>query len=168
MLITEKLGTVNTTSITGCDIDVVIIEWYEAGKRILHKQTKSGIAVTIKFLQKNPDLKEGDILWRDQNTVIIVEIKPSKCIVITPDTILTASSVCYEIGNRHLPLFYEGNDLLVPYEVPLHNLLEASGCRIKVEERKLNNALKTTVLPHLQTGDVNTLFSKILQLTTSA
>ena len=168
MLIKEKLGNIHTTSIINRDIDVLIIEWYEANKRILHKQTKSGIAVTIKFLQENPNLKEGDILWLDQNTVIIVEIKPCKCIVITPGNMLIASSISYEIGNKHLPLFYEGDDLLVPYEMPLHNLLLASGYQVKVEERKLNNALKTTVLPHLQTGDSNSLVNKILQLTTSS
>ena len=70
MLIKEKLGNINTTSIINRDIDVVIIEWYEANKRILHKQTKSGIAVTIKFLQENPNLKEGDILWQDENSII--------------------------------------------------------------------------------------------------
>lgn len=168
MLIKEKSGNIKTSAIINREIDVLIIEWYEASKRILHKQTKSGIAVTIKFLQENPNLKDGDILWQDQNTVIIVEIKPYKCIVITPPNILVASSICYEIGNRHLPLFYEGDDLLVPYEMPLHNLLEASGYQVKVEERKLNNALKSTVLPHLQVAGTGSLISKILQLTTSS
>jgi urease accessory protein len=168
MLIKEKLGNINTTTLINRDIDVVIIEWYEANKRILHKQTKSGIAVTIKFLQENPNLKEGDILWQDQNTVIIVEIKPCKCIVITPGNMLSASSICYEIGNKHLPLFYEGGDLLVPYEMPLHNLLQASGYQVKVEERKLSNAFRTTVLPHLQVAGTDSLFSKILKLSTSS
>jgi urease accessory protein len=144
MVITEKLGNIYTASITNCAVDAVIIEWYEANKRILHKQTKTGIDITIKFLKENPGLKEGDILWRDENSMIAVEIKTCKCIVITPGTMLAASSVCYEIGNRHLPLFYEGDDLLVPYEVPLHNLLQASGYRVKTEERKLNNELRTT------------------------
>ena len=167
MLIQEKLGNINTTSIINCNIDVVIIEWYEASKRILHKQTNSGNAVIIKFLKENPNLEEGDILWHDQHTVIIVEIKPCKCIVITPGNMLTASSICYEIGNRHLPLFYEGDDLLVPYEKPLHNLLEASGYPVKVEERKLSNAFRTTVLPHLQVAGTGSLFNKICKLSTS-
>jgi urease accessory protein len=167
MLIKEKLGNLQTTSILNRNIEVLIIEWYEANRRILHKQTKSGKTVTIKFLQENPNLKEGDILWQDQNTVIAVEIKPCACIVITPDTILKAFSLCYEIGNKHLPLFYEGDDLLVPYEEPLYKLLKASGYQLRVEERKLNNDLKTTVSPHLQVAGTDSLFNKILKLTTS-
>lgn len=168
MLIIEKSGNINTTLIINRYIDAGIIEWYEASKRILHKQTKSGIAVTIKFLQENPKLKDGDILWQDEKSIIAVEINPYKCIVITPGTMLTASSICYEIGNKHLPLFYEGDDLLVPYEMPLHNLLLASGYEIKIEERKLNNAFRTTVLPHFQVSGTDSLFSKILKLTTSS
>ena len=83
-------------------------------------------------------------------------------------TILAASSLCYEIGNRHLPLFYEGNDLLVPFEMPLHNLLQAAGFLLRVEERKLNNALKTTVLPHLQVTATDNLFGEFRQLPTSS
>lgn len=168
MVIKEKLGNIYTISIIGRDIDVLPIEWYETNKRIQHKQTKQGRNITLKFLRENPDLKEGDILWEDQNTLIIVEIEPCKCIVITPKTILAASSLCYEIGNRHLPLYCEGDDLLVPYEMPLHNLLQAAGSLLRVEERKLNNALKTTVLPHLQLTGANDLFSKICQLSTSS
>ena len=168
MLIEEKLGNINTTSINNCDIDVVLIEWYETNKRIQHKQTKQGRNITLKFLKENPDLKEGDILWQDQNTVIVVEIEPCKCIVITPVNMLIASSACYEIGNRHLPLFYEGDDLLIPYEVPLCNLLEASGYQFTVQERKLNTAIKTTVLPHLQVAGTDGLFNKILKRTTSS
>jgi urease accessory protein len=167
MLIEEKLGNLYTSPGSNCDIDVVMIEWHEANKRILHKQTKDGIAVTLKFLKQAPNLRDGDILWQDQHKIIVVEVLPCTCIVITPDSILTASSVCYEIGNRHLPLFYEGDDFLVPYEIPLYNLLEASGYAVKIGERKLNNALKTTVLPHLQVADIVSLPGKIIQPTTS-
>jgi urease accessory protein len=167
MLIKAKLGNIHTTVI-GQDIDVVIIEWYETNKRILHKHTASGIGITTRFLQENHKLQEGDILWQDKNLVIAVQIKPCECVVITPTNMLAAASLCYEIGNRHLPLFYEGDDLLVPYELPLHNILQASDYQVKVEERKLSNALKTTILPHLQVAGTVSLFSKILQLTTSS
>ncbi len=129
-------------------IDKLIIEWYETSKRILHKKTVGGIPVTLKFLNRNPDLKDGDILWQDQHTAIVIEIKPCECIVITPGNMLEAAAVCYEIGNRHLPLFYEANELLIPFESPIHNLLSAVGYSLKIEERKLKSRFKTTVLPH--------------------
>lgn len=150
-------------------VDILVIEWYEAHKRILHKQTNSGVAIALKFLNENPDLTDGDILWENDRSLLIVEIKPCESIVITPKSILEASSLCYEIGNRHLPLFYGGDCLLIPYDVPLHNLLESSGYEINIEDRKLTNAFNTTVLPHLQVGGTvrDNLSNKNIQLSTS-
>src|SRR6266404_6062625 len=140
IFIKEKSGNIYSAFNHERDIDILLIEWHEARKRILHKQTIRGQDVTIKFLSENPDFKDGDILWQDENTIIAVEIKPCECIVITPESMLQASSVCYEIGNRHLPLFYEGVELLIPYDVPLYNLLRVLGYPIRVEDRKLNNS----------------------------
>ena|ERR1019366_8148177 len=168
ILVKEKLGNIHSASDHDHYIDVLLIEWHEARKRILHKQTSQGKDVTLKFLNENPNLKDGDILWQDENTIIAVEINPCDCIVITPESMLQASSVCYEIGNRHLPLFYEGDELLGPYDVPMYNLLQGSGYTVKVEERKLNNSFQTTVLPHLQVGITDSLPNKIHQLITSS
>lgn len=167
MLINEKAGSVNTITIGTRRIDKLLIEWYEANKRIMHKQTQSGKEITLKFLQQNPDLKDGDILWEDEDVVIAVEIKQCEAIVIKPATIFEAASACYEIGNKHLQLFYEGDELLVPYEAPLYRVLQAAGYIIKVEERKLTNAVKTSVSLHLHQGNSINFFNKVSQPITS-
>lgn len=168
MLIQEKSGNINSLSNNDHIIDALEIEWYETNKRILHKSTKSGMEIILKFLGENPDLKDGDIMWQDKNKIIAVEIKRCECLVIRPQSMLSASTVCYEIGNKHLPLFYEGDELLVPYEVPLHNYLLVSGYEVKIELRKLNHRLKTTILPHMQVGGTDSHFKKITKLSTSA
>ncbi|MEP6615608.1 MAG: urease accessory protein UreE [Ginsengibacter sp.] len=145
---------------TGLNMDEVILEWYEADKRILNKVSKSGRDISMKFLQGNPNLREGDILYRDNEQVIVVKMNPCSCIVISPDSILTASAVCYEVGNKHLPLFYEEGDLLVPYENPLYNLLQSSGYAVRIEERKLQHRIKTTVMPHIQLAAGELIFNK--------
>jgi urease accessory protein len=52
MLIQEKIGNTNTTNIDDKIIDWLLIDWFEANKRILHKKTNSGNEVILKFLQK--------------------------------------------------------------------------------------------------------------------
>lgn len=76
------------------------------------------------------------------------------------------ASVCYEIGNKHLPLFYYNSELLIPFDAPLYHMLSASGYKPVRQTRKLLNQLKTTVNPHVNTDGRQGLFSKILQLTT--
>ena len=166
MLIEEKLGNIHTVATGNCGVDVVDIAWYETNRRILHKVTRRGTSITLRFFNDSPGFRDGDILWRDHETVIVVDILPCKCIVITPANLPATAWVCYEIGNRHLPLFYEGGDLLVPYETPLYNLLQASGHNVFVAERKLNNPLKTTVLPHVQIAESAAIYNRIIQPTT--
>lgn len=168
MLVKEKLGNINSFEIGDRLVDPLGIEWYEADKRILHKYSRSGEHVSIKFLQPVVNLKEGDILWLDDTRIIAVEIKRCKAVILKPANIMEAANIAFEIGNKHLPLFYQKDELLIPYEEPLYKLLKASGYWMKIEDRKLNNALKTSVSPHAHSGNSTSLFSKILTLTTSS
>jgi urease accessory protein len=167
IIVKEKSGNIYSSVNDNRDIDALQIEWHEARKRILHKETKQGRAICIKFMRENPDLKEGDILFQDDKITIAVEIIPCECIVLKPSNMREAAAVSYEIGNRHLPLFYEADELLVPYDVPLYNLLVTLGYTINIEERKLNCSFQTTVLPHLQVGMADSLLDKIHHFTTS-
>lgn len=166
MLIQNKIGQLKNFETAGRIIDWLQLEWHETRKRILRKVTNSGKEVSIKFLNKNPDLTEGDILLEDEHTIIAVEILPCPCLVVTPKNMFEMASVCYEIGNKHLPLFYEEQQLLVPFENPLYKLLLAQGYDVKQENRKLLQPLKTTVTPHGTSSE--TLFSKIMKLKTPA
>lgn len=168
MLIKEKLGNLTSFDVGARSIDRVAIEWYEASKRILHKRSQSGREVIIKFLNESQNLTDDDILWYDETLAIVVDIQPCEAICIKPASIHVIAAVCYEIGNKHLPLFYYNEELLAPFEAPLFKMLTAAGYQPKREYRKLLKQLKTTVSPHGNTESKQGLFTKILQLTTSS
>ena len=164
MLIQNKIENLATFEINQRQVDYILLEWYEARKRILIKTTQSGKEISIKSLHKNPELTEGDVLFADDKIIIAVSILPCDCIVVQTKTMFEIASACYEIGNKHLPLFYEADQLLVPFEMPLYNLLSVQGYDVKQEKRKLLQPLKTTVSPHnVAIGD--NVFSSILKLT---
>jgi len=165
MLIQSKLGNLAERQSVKT-VDWLQLEWYETGKRILRKHTTSGKEISIKFLHENPALTEGDILWEEEQFVIAVSIVPCDCMVVQPANMFEMASVCYEIGNKHLPLFYEADSLLVPLDAPLMRLLSAQGYSVAKDRRKLLRPLKTTVSPH--SDGSNSLFTKILKLTNPA
>lgn len=162
MLIQENKGRWDGTVSGQKKVDYLGVEWYETNKRILHKRTLAGTPVTLRFLNQNPDLKDGDLLFEDDHLLVLVEIIACKTIVLAPNNFIETAALCYEIGNRHLPLFIEGQDLLVPFEMPLFHLLQASGYQPEVQERKLEHALKTTVLPHVEISTDQDLTQKIV------
>jgi len=166
MVVKEKLGNINAYEIKGRYIDWLEMEWYETRKRILHKKTVAGRDISLKFLTESPEITQGDILYQDEFILIAAEIISCDCIIVKPETIYETASLCYEIGNKHLPLFFEDDSLLIPYESPLFLLLTAQGYVVLRENRKLLQPLKTTVSPHADQGNTS-LFSKIMQLTNS-
>lgn len=166
MIIREKTGRIGDYGGLDIEPDWLELEWFETRKRILHKTTSRGLAVSMKFLTESPEITEGDVLYVDAERLIVARILPCDCMVVKPGSLFETASLCYEIGNKHLPLFFEDNALLVPFEAPLYRLLVAQGYAVLRDERKLLQPLKTTVSPHAS-GSSGSLFSKIMQLTNS-
>ncbi|MFP5042322.1 urease accessory protein UreE [Parasediminibacterium sp. JCM 36343] len=161
MLIQEKKGNLHTYA-GNKNIDWLPLEWFETNKRIQRKKTTAGIEISLKFLNENPKLTQGDILHETENSLIVVEVLPCDCIVVQPKSMFEMASVCYEIGNKHLPLFFENDAVLVPFEMPLYRLLLAQGYQVLQEKRKLIQPLNTTVSSHGH-PESNSLFSKIMK-----
>ena len=164
MIIKKIIGNLKDVTVANRTVIYLELEWYETSKRILHKRTNSGHEISLKFLDQTQNLGEGDVLYEDTEMLIVVQIQPCDTIVIKPASMYEMAYVCYEIGNKHLPLFYENGELLIPYEDPLLRLLQASGLKPVVEERVLQHQLKSTVAPHGHSNS-RSLFSKIIQLT---
>ena len=165
MIIKEKLGNINDIVINYEVIDHVLLDWYETNKRILHKHSQHGKEITIRFLKENQNLTEGDIIYQDDESIVVIDIMPCEVIIIRPGNMHEMASVCYEIGNKHLPLFFQDDELLVPFEEPLFRLLNTGGYNIMKGERKLISPLRSTVTPHGHNSE--SLFARILKLTTS-
>ena len=145
IVIQEKRGNTNSYPVPHKEIDYLLIEWFETNKRILHKVSSGGKELTLKFLNASPAFAEGDVLYEDESSVIVVAIPTCDCIIITPKDNIELAGACYEIGNRHLPLFYSNDELLVAFEWPLFRWLEVSGFIVARSDRKLMQALKSTV-----------------------
>jgi urease accessory protein len=164
MLVKEKIGNLELFAINNRNIDYVLLDWYETNKRILHKKTVLGRDITMKFINESPQLGVGDIIYEDDFGLVAVDINECEAIVIRPRSMYEMAAVCYEIGNKHLPLFYQEDEILVAFEAPLFTLLGKNGYSVEKAKRKLMTPLKTTVSPH--SNSRISLFSRIIKLTT--
>jgi urease accessory protein len=73
MLIQQKKGNLATITTNNRCIDWLQLEWYETSKRMLRKQTQAGNDIALKFLDKNPMLTQGDVLYEDDTLIIAVD-----------------------------------------------------------------------------------------------
>ena len=130
MLCEKILGRADQTDLSGSQLDYVNIEWFEAFKKIHKKVTDKGEEVGIRLDDTvlSRGLYEGDILYLDKERALVVHTP--KCMVIRVKVDENhphmAAKVCYEIGNRHAPLFYgeEENTFITPYNEPMYLMLE--------------------------------------------
>ncbi|MBC9932319.1 urease accessory protein UreE [Chitinophaga qingshengii] len=164
MIIDKIIGNTNTLSLEGRTIDPLLLEWFETTKRIQRKHTQQGMEIAIRFLKEGQRLRIGDILYMDDNRAVVVDIIPSDAIVVTPRSLLEMGSVCYEIGNKHLPVFIQDDQVLMPFEEPIFRWLQAGGYDTVKAHTKLTNLLNANVQPHSHGNGGSSLFSKIMSL----
>ena len=110
MLCEQIIGKLEELDDSGRQIEYVDIEWHEAFKKIHRKVTDHGTDVGIRMDDSvlSRGLFQGDVIYLDENVAIVVNTPPCEVIEIstTEGHGMMASKVCYEIGNRHAPLFW--------------------------------------------------------------
>ena len=125
-MICEKiLGNAKDEKFFGKKVDYVDIQWDEAFKKLHRKTSSSGIEIGIRMDDSilTRGLKQDDVLAVEGDTVFAVNIPPCRALVVRIDKNhphMTAK-VCYEIGNRHAPLFWgeEAGTFITPYNEPM-------------------------------------------------
>lgn len=122
MIVTQAIRN-STPSEVNKQIDYLPIEWYQTSKRIQRLLTTGGLAIAIRFLGKRQCLQDGDILYEDNDKVVMVSILPCEAIVVKFTDLITLGLIAYEIGNKHIPLFVEDKSLFMPYENAMYDWL---------------------------------------------
>ena len=117
MLCEQILGKLPDFDLSGKTVEYVDIEWHEAFKKIHKKTTDHGTEIGIRLDDSvlARGLYQGDVLYADDSTVIAVNTPPCEIIRISlaPGHEKQAAKVCYEIGNRHAPLFWGEDDTFI-------------------------------------------------------
>lgn len=121
-IINKPKGSITEKEFEGFSIDYVDIPWYDSEKRIQKLVTNKGINIGIRLDGDNVTrgLLQGDVLEVINGEAIVINIIEEKCIVVKANDLRTVAKVCYEIGNRHSPLFYseDYSELVLPYDQP--------------------------------------------------
>ena len=144
MLVEKVIGNINDEQFKNSNIDYVDIEWHEAFKRIHKKNTDKGTEVGIRMDDSilSSGLYQDDVIYADDEKLVVVNTPPCEVIRVTliPGHEKMSAKVCYEIGNRHAPLFWGENDTFITiYNEPMLVMLEKiHGVKAEKEVMKLN------------------------------
>ncbi|MBS4178495.1 urease accessory protein UreE [Lederbergia citrea] len=119
----------------------VYLESSDLVKRIQRVTTDHGKELGIR-LKEARDLVAGDVLFMDDHNMIIVDVMPDDLLIIKPRTIQEMGNIAHQLGNRHLPAQFEGNEMFVQYDYLVEELLQELGIPFEREERKVKQAFR--------------------------
>jgi urease accessory protein len=110
-------------------------------KRIQRVETDHGRELGI-HLKNGQDLEAGDVLYMDDENMIIVDVLSDDLLIIQPRSIKEMGTIAHQLGNRHLPAQFEGDEMLVQYDYLVEELLADLGIPFEHAERKLKKAFR--------------------------
>ncbi|PFG44920.1 urease accessory protein [Georgenia soli] len=90
------------TALAGLHEEKVVLPSSQLVKRVQRVTTDHGRDIGIRLTAPAADLRDGDILFRDESTVVVVSVLPSDVLVIAPRSIREMGVVAHSLGNRHL------------------------------------------------------------------
>ena len=144
MLCEKILGKLEEMDVKGRRVEYVEIEWHEAFKKIHRKTSDQGTDVGIRMDDSvlARGLFQGDVIYADEEVVVAVSTPPCEVIEIslTEGHEMMAAKVCYEIGNRHAPLFWgENGTYITIYDEPMMAMVsKIHGVRAEKKLMKLD------------------------------
>jgi urease accessory protein len=141
MIIEKVLGNVSTIEKRTPHVERVYLESDLLVKRIQRVITDHGREIGIR-LRDNKDLVDGDILHMDEKNMIVISVKEDDVLVIMPTSIGQMGDIAHQLGNRHLPAQFEGDEMLVQYDYLVEELLKQLKVPYKRENRKVGQAFR--------------------------
>jgi urease accessory protein len=141
MIIEKVLGNVSTIEKRTPHVERVYLESDLLVKRIQRVITDHGREIGIR-LKDNKDLVDGDILHMDEKNMIVISVKEDDVLVIMPTSIGQMGDIAHQLGNRHLPAQFEGDEMLVQYDYLVEELLKQVKVPYKRENRKVGQAFR--------------------------
>lgn len=143
MIVEEIVGNIANLSDSekGKHIEKVYLENSDLVKRIQRVTTDHGNELGIR-LKQPIDLQYGDILYKDDTNMIIVDVNSEDLLVIRPRNLQEMGNIAHQLGNRHLPAQFTETEMLVQYDYLVESLLQDLGIPYTHEDRKVNQAFR--------------------------
>lgn len=141
MIIEKVVGNIEKISIHHLHKEKVYLDSSDLLKRIQRVKTDHGRELGIR-LNKEGELRQGDVLYMDEKNAIIVDVLSNDVLVIRPETLEVMGTVAHQIGNRHTPAQFYGAEMIVEYDYLIEEMLRQNNVPYTREERKLKEAFR--------------------------
>lgn len=152
MIITEILGNrseLSDADLSGLTEERVALDNLELVKRIQRVSTDTGREIGLRLDSDVKELKDGDILYKDDEVIITVQVKPTDVLIFKPTSTYEMGKVAHSLGNRHLQAqFFDENSeygenvMVLQYDHTVEDHLKHHGVNYTREDRVMPEAFR--------------------------
>ncbi|MEN8076524.1 urease accessory protein UreE [Clostridioides difficile] len=151
MIFNQIIGNINELKdLNNLHVEKIYINSEDALKRILRVNSDHNHEYGI-ALSENIELKDGDILYRDDKNIIIVKIKGDDVLVIKPKSMTDMGIIAHSLGNRHLQAQFEDGKMIIQYDALVEGELKRDNIEYSRENLKLKKAFRHVEFGHTHT-----------------
>ncbi|NEU30943.1 urease accessory protein UreE [bacterium LRH843] len=139
--IITHIDTIKKDELPKYHVEKVFLESSDLVKRIQRVTTDHKRELGIR-LKEARDLVAGDVLFMDDHNLIVVDVLPDDLLIIQPRTINEMGNIAHQLGNRHLPAQFEGDEMFVQYDYLVEELLQGLNIPYQREKKKVKQAFR--------------------------
>lgn len=145
MIYEKVIGNIQTTDISKLYSEILFIDWHDIGRKLIRGVSSLNNEIGIKL---ETGINAGDILYKDQEKVIYVDVSPCELTRAYVSNITEMGRLCFELGNRHLSLSIHDTYVDVPYDTPTFDYLLHKGFMVE----KINDKFTDFTICHGHDG----------------
>ena len=99
-------------------------------------------------LEKDEKLNDGDLLYNEDNKLIVIKVNQEDVLVIKPSNMTQMGIIAHELGNRHLPAQFEDGKMIIQYDRLVEEKLKKDNLEFSRENIKLKKAFRHVEFAH--------------------
>ena len=148
MVFNKILGNINSLeNLEKYHIETIYIDSEDLLKRILrvtsdHKR-EYGIS-----LENGERIKDGDLLFNEDNKLIVVRTKSEDVLVIKPKSMNEMGEIAHKLGNRHLQAQFSNGEMIIQYDRLVEDELKRDNINYSREDIRLEKAFRHVEFGH--------------------
>ncbi len=112
MIVERILGNLSDLSaeeLAGVHVERVVLPLTALTRQVQRVTSDHGRELGLR-LAGRIDLREGDILLREESGLVVIALEPTDVLVIAPSSVLQMGVIAHNLGNRHLQAQFFGPD----------------------------------------------------------
>lgn len=148
MIFNEIVGNINDISdLDKYHVETIYLNSEDLLKRILRVTSDHNREYGIS-LEKNEELKDGDLLYNEDKKLIVVKVNCEDVLVIKPSSMEEMGTIAHALGNRHMQAQFEEDTMIVQYDRLVEEELKKDNIAYSRENKKMKKAFRHVEFSH--------------------